>query len=161
MSGPKRSRREGLFSVYVGNLHPDITEEYISELFCKCGKIKDIIIMEQKESRASKFGFVRYGCQEDAVQAIKELNGWRVKSQKLIVDLARETYVKIKKAEPKQHMSVASLQVPDSLLPVVNHFDSLKNMVRVKEACVRINSEAFSHLGKFYMSKSQKVPEVG
>ena len=43
------------------------------------------------------FRFVRYGCIENAVQAIKELHGWRVKSQKIVVDLANETLVKMKK----------------------------------------------------------------
>ena len=39
----------------------------------------------------------------------------------------------------------------DALLPVVSHIDSMKNMVRVKEACVRVNLEAFSHIGNFFL----------
>ncbi|GFR94694.1 nuclear cap-binding protein subunit 2 [Elysia marginata] len=153
MSHSLRKWRESLFSVYVGNLHPETTKEDVCNLFSQCGVVKDMVILEPKKENGNPYGFVRYGCVEEAVRAIKELNGWPVKSQKILVDMGHDTFTKMKKSEPK-HASLP-VGVPDSRipLPVVSHIDSMKNMVRIKEACVRANSEAFSNSGIVKVSR--------
>ena len=50
--------------------------------------------------------------------------------------------------EPENVVPNATVTKTDERLPAVSHIDSIKNMVRVKEACVRIDSEAFTPLGK-------------
>ena len=50
--------------------------------------------------------------------------------------------------EPENVVPNATVAKTDEPLPAVSHIDSIKNMVRVKEACVRIDSEAFTPLGK-------------
>ncbi|GFN83817.1 nuclear cap-binding protein subunit 2 [Plakobranchus ocellatus] len=153
MSRSAKQRRSSLFSVYVGNLHPDVTEEDIFKLFSKCGTIRDHVLMEPKGNQTCQFGFVRYGCMKEAVQAIKELNGWSVKTQRIIVDIGHETGARMKIEEQDQSESVAALSSAHSSLPLESHINSIKNMVRLKEACVRVNAGVTSYSGAVKISR--------
>lgn len=67
---------EGMISLKVDNLTFRTTMEEVEEVFQKYGKIGDVYIPRDKETRRSRgFAFVRYYNEEDAEAAVEHLNG--------------------------------------------------------------------------------------
>lgn len=68
---------EGDFSVYVGDLDPNVTDSILLEAFSS--KFKSIlsanVIVDSITKRSKKFGFVRFGNGEESQKAITEMNG--------------------------------------------------------------------------------------
>ena len=67
----------GDFSVYVGDLDPNVTDTLLLETFQN--KYKSVlsanVIVDPITKRSKKFGFVRFSSQEDSQRAIAEMNG--------------------------------------------------------------------------------------
>ena len=68
---------EGDFSVYVGDLDPNVTDSILLEAFSS--KYKSIlsanVIVDSITKRSKKFGFVRFGSSEESQKAITEMSG--------------------------------------------------------------------------------------
>ena len=72
--------------IYVGNLPPDFTNKDLYELFAEFGRIESVLIAEDPKTGIQRdFGFLEM-YDDDAVRAIKELNGKNVKGSKLRVE---------------------------------------------------------------------------
>ncbi len=66
-------------TLYVGNLSFQTREEQIYELFGKCGDIKKVIIgLDKFHKTPCGFCFVEYHAREDAMSAIRYVNGTRL-----------------------------------------------------------------------------------
>ena len=83
--GPNTNRFEKDYTdsvggnLYVGNLHPKVSEEILFREFCKFGPIESLKIMhprtEEERQRGRNCGFVKFKEREDAELAIDELEG--------------------------------------------------------------------------------------
>lgn len=70
--------------LYVGNLKYSVTVEQITELFSKCGEVKNANIIEGKG-----FGFVEMSTNEEAEKAKEELGNTEFEGRILKVAEAR------------------------------------------------------------------------
>ncbi|CAL1531842.1 unnamed protein product [Lymnaea stagnalis] len=135
-----------LYSVFVGNLHEDVSENELCDLFMGSGEVVDHVLIKGKDRNKSNFGFVRYATQEEAVKSIKDFNGWSFKSQRIIVDIASNSGQKLNFAQPARSDEMAKLSFndpPPSLWSTSSH-DSVLNYNRVKETCSWVTDEFFA-----------------
>jgi len=76
--------------IYVGNLNYEVTDDELREIFSEFGELASADVIKDKFSGQSKgFGFVDMPDNDQAQQAIKELNGKLVKGRNLTVNEAR------------------------------------------------------------------------
>jgi len=76
--------------IYVGNLNYDVTDDELRETFGEFGEVASADVIKDKFNGQSKgFGFVDMPDNDQAQQAIKELNGKLVKGRNLTVNEAR------------------------------------------------------------------------
>ena len=77
-------------NIYVGNLSPDVKEEDLMNLFSNYGQVKEVKIIRDMFSQQSKgFGFIEMPGQQDAQNAISQLNTQDLMGKKLVVNEAR------------------------------------------------------------------------
>lgn len=82
-------------NIYVGNLDYKVRENDLEQLFGEYGEVSSANVIADKHSGRSKgFGFVVMENDDDAKQAIEELNGAMLKSREITVNEAkpRKTY---------------------------------------------------------------------
>ena len=78
-------------NIYVGNLNYNISEDELKEVFEKYGEVTSAKIISDKYSGRSKgFGFIEMSNDNDADEAIENLDGVDVKGRNLKVNKARE-----------------------------------------------------------------------
>ena len=76
--------------LYVGNLSYEVTDEQLTELFSKAGKVVSATVLkDQYSGRSRGFGFVEMGDEKEAKKAIELLNEKDFESRKMIVNEAR------------------------------------------------------------------------
>ena len=77
-------------NIYVGNLSYGVTEGQLQALFEDFGAVASVNLIKDKYSGESKgFGFVEMDKQNEAEEAIKQLNGRALDGRNLTVNLAR------------------------------------------------------------------------
>jgi len=78
-------------NIYIGNLHYNVNEEELKEIFKKYGEVMSVIIITDKYTGRSKgFGFIEMLNDEEANKAIENLNGTEIHGRKINVNQARE-----------------------------------------------------------------------
>ena len=78
-------------NIYVGNLHYEISEDQLKEIFEEYGEVTSTKIINDRETGRSKgFGFVEMGNEDEANKAISELNDAELKGRNMRVNQARE-----------------------------------------------------------------------
>jgi len=76
--------------IYVGNLHYKVDEEVLKEIFEEYGEVASVKIVTDSVTRRSKgFAFVSMNVEEEANQAIEELNEGELMGRKIVVNQAR------------------------------------------------------------------------
>jgi RNA recognition motif-containing protein len=76
--------------LYVGGLPYSVTGSQLEEMLSKFGKVTSCNLIIDKYSGQSKgFGFVELEKDEEADEAIKELNGKRLGEREITVNVAR------------------------------------------------------------------------
>jgi RNA recognition motif-containing protein len=76
--------------LYVGNLPHSLTEQDLTDLFSPYGNIKESkLIVDRDTNKSRGFGFVEMESKEEALKAIKELNGKDVEGREIVVNEAR------------------------------------------------------------------------
>ena len=76
--------------LYVGNLPYSATEEQLTELFSRAGKVDNVRVMrDMATGRARGFAFVEMGSDEDAQKAISEFHEQQMEGRALVVNEAR------------------------------------------------------------------------
>jgi len=76
--------------LYVGNLPYSATEASLQRLFAQFGTVDSVKIITDRDTGRSKgFGFVEMATDEEAEQAISQLNGKDMEGRKLNVNEAR------------------------------------------------------------------------
>ncbi|KAM4809536.1 cold-inducible RNA-binding protein A-like [Rhinophrynus dorsalis] len=75
--------------LFVGGLSFETTEQSIEEVFCKYGKITDVVVVKDRETQRSRgFGFVTFENTDDAKDAMLAMNGKSVDGRQIRVDQA-------------------------------------------------------------------------
>ena len=74
--------------IFIRNLPPKVTEEDLSLLFSKCGKIEEIIIK-------NNFAFIEYTTVQSSLNAIRNFNNYNVHGTKIVVEQAKTRNEKI------------------------------------------------------------------
>ena len=78
-------------NIYVGNLHYELTEDELKGVFEEFGQVNSSKIITDKYSGRSKgFGFVEMENDDEANQAIENLNETDIKGRNARVNQARE-----------------------------------------------------------------------
>jgi len=76
--------------LYVGNLPYAATEDQLSELFGRVGKVDSVRVMrDMATGRARGFAFVEMGSDEDAQKAITDFHEYKMEGRALVVNEAR------------------------------------------------------------------------
>src|SRR5262249_40824825 len=76
--------------LYVGNLPFNTTENELQELFSKAGAVQEVMLMQDKFTGKSRgFAFVTMGSEQDAQNAISQINGTTLEGRALTVNEAR------------------------------------------------------------------------
>jgi cold-inducible RNA-binding protein len=76
--------------LYVGNLPYEVKEEDLTKNFGEIGECIAVNIVKDKYSGSSRgFGFVEMGTEEEAQEAIRQLNGKELFGRKIVVQEAR------------------------------------------------------------------------
>ncbi len=75
--------------LYIGNLNWDATEDDLKELFADYGEIEEVVIVKDKFNRSKGFAFVTLQDDDQAQNAISNLNGNDFMNRPLVVDVAR------------------------------------------------------------------------
>ena len=76
--------------LYVGNLPYSATEDQLTELFSRAGKVDSVRVMrDMATGRARGFAFVEMGSDEDAQKAISEFHEHQMEGRALVVNEAR------------------------------------------------------------------------
>src|ERR671934_1033707 len=76
--------------LYVGNLPYSTTEDQLTELFSRAGKVDSVRVMrDMATGRARGFAFVEMGSDEDAQKAISEFHEHQMEGRALVVNEAR------------------------------------------------------------------------
>ena len=78
-------------NLYIGNLHYNVNEEELKEIFKTYGEVMSVRIITDKYTGNSKgFGFIEMLNDAEANKAIDNLNGTEIRGKKVIVNQARE-----------------------------------------------------------------------
>src|ERR1041385_1784336 len=76
--------------LYVGNLSFNTTENELQELFSQAGAVQEVTLMQDKFTGKSRgFAFVTMSSEQEAQNAISQLNGKTVEGRPLTVNEAR------------------------------------------------------------------------
>jgi RNA recognition motif-containing protein len=76
--------------LYVGNLSFNTTENELQELFAQAGTVQEVTLMQDKFTGKSRgFAFVTMGSDQEAQNAITQVNGKTVDGRALTVNEAR------------------------------------------------------------------------
>jgi RNA recognition motif-containing protein len=76
--------------LYVGSLPYSVNDEILSQLFSPYGSVESAKVITDRETGLSKgFGFVEMASEEEAAEAIKNLNGSGYEGRTLAVSKAR------------------------------------------------------------------------
>jgi cold-inducible RNA-binding protein len=76
--------------LYVGNLPYSTSEDQLTELFSRAGKVDTVRVMrDMATGRARGFAFVEMGSDEEAQRAISELHEHQLEGRPLVVNEAR------------------------------------------------------------------------
>jgi RNA recognition motif-containing protein len=76
--------------LYVGNLPYSTSEDQLTELFSRAGKVDTVRVMrDMATGRARGFAFVEMGTDEEAQRAISELHEHQLDGRALVVNEAR------------------------------------------------------------------------
>lgn len=76
--------------LFVGSLPWAVDDDKLRELFSQAGTVVSAQVIKDRETGRSRgFGFVEMSTEEEAQNAVKNLNGSDVEGRNIVVSLAR------------------------------------------------------------------------
>ncbi|MFA7628215.1 MAG: RNA-binding protein [Candidatus Dojkabacteria bacterium] len=77
--------------LFVGNLSWDVRDEQLKEVFSEVGTVEEaVVIIDRMKNRSKGFGFVTMSTEEEAQNALEQINGKEVDGRPINVSEARE-----------------------------------------------------------------------
>ncbi|XP_060474976.2 polyadenylate-binding protein 1-like isoform X2 [Panthera onca] len=77
-------------NIYVKNLHVDVDEQGLQDLFSQFGKMLSVKVMRDDSGHSRGFGFVNFEKHEEAQKAVTDMNGKEVRGRLLYVGRAQK-----------------------------------------------------------------------
>uniref|UniRef100_A0A8D2AK53 Polyadenylate-binding protein n=1 Tax=Sciurus vulgaris TaxID=55149 RepID=A0A8D2AK53_SCIVU len=77
-------------NIYVKNLHADVGEQGLRDLFSPFGKMLSVKVMRDNSGHSRGFGFVNFEKHEEAQKAVDQMNGKEVSGRLLYVGRAQK-----------------------------------------------------------------------
>jgi len=76
--------------LYVGSLAYSVNDDQLKEMFAAVGSVTSAQVIVDRDSNQSKgFGFVEMSSEDEAKEAIKQLNGKEIDGRAIVVNEAR------------------------------------------------------------------------
>src|SRR3989344_7032672 len=76
--------------LYVGSLAYSVNDDQLKDLFAAVGTVTSAQVIVDRDTNQSKgFGFVEMSTEDEAKEAIKQLNGKEIDGRTLVVNEAR------------------------------------------------------------------------
>lgn len=76
--------------LFVGSLPWAVDDQKLGEIFSQAGNVVSAQVVKDRETGRSRgFGFVEMSTDEEAQNAVKNLNGMDVDGRKIVVNIAR------------------------------------------------------------------------
>ena len=76
--------------LFVGSLPWAVDDARLAEIFAQAGNVVSAQVVKDRETGRSRgFGFVEMSSDEEAQNAVKNLNGADVEGRKIVVNIAR------------------------------------------------------------------------
>jgi RNA recognition motif-containing protein len=83
--------KEESMKIFVGNLSPEVLEQELNTLFSEHGSVSSVKIARDISTQMSRgFGFVEMPRKVDAKKALKSLNEFELKGEKIVVNEAKQ-----------------------------------------------------------------------
>ena len=98
MKKKNNSTRNNFCTLYIGNLNPKTREDKIYTLFQQFGKINSCQIIKDEEGNSKNHGFITFYNKENAEEAKKKLNLYKIDNNEIRIDFKKENPVSEKKA---------------------------------------------------------------
>ncbi|GJP44619.1 hypothetical protein CLOM_g3992 [Closterium sp. NIES-68] len=78
------------FSIFVGDLAPDVNDYLLSETFrCRYGSVRGAkVVVDNVSGRTKGYGFVRFSSEEERERALHEMNGQMCSSRPMRISIA-------------------------------------------------------------------------
>ena len=90
--------------IFVGNLSTDVIEEELNTLFSEHGSVSSVKIVRDLSNQMSRgFGFVEMPRKVDAKKALKTLNKFELKGEKIVVNEAKQERDRKSAGSRKKH----------------------------------------------------------
>jgi RNA recognition motif-containing protein len=78
-------------NIFIANLNYKIQDKKLEEIFGEYGEVTSAKIIFDRETKRSKgFGFVEMPNEEQAIQAIEDLNGVELEGRQIVVKKAND-----------------------------------------------------------------------
>jgi RNA-binding protein 39 len=71
--------------VYVGNIHINLSETDVRQVFDPFGPVENVSLHPAVEGRSGGYAFVQYRSSEDARKAVQQMNGFELGGRQLKV----------------------------------------------------------------------------
>ncbi|KAM4842352.1 polyadenylate-binding protein 1-like [Thomomys bottae] len=84
------ARKQEFTNIYVKNLHADMDEQGLQDLFSQFGKMLSVKVMRNSSGQSRGFGFVNFEKHEDAQKAVDHMNSQEVSGRLLYVGRAQK-----------------------------------------------------------------------
>ncbi len=76
--------------LFVGSLPWAVDDQKLGEIFSQAGNVVSAQVVKDRETGRSRgFGFVEMSTDEEAQNAVKNLNGLDIEGRKIVVNIAR------------------------------------------------------------------------
>ena len=76
--------------MFVGSLPWAVDDAKLAEIFAQAGNVVSAQVVKDRETGRSRgFGFVEMSTDEEAQNAVKNLNGTDIEGRKIVVNIAR------------------------------------------------------------------------
>ncbi|CDY56198.1 BnaA05g36900D [Brassica napus] len=142
----------GWFNLYVKNLSDAINETRLREIFGSYGKIVSAKVMRDENGKSKGFGFVAFSTLDESKHAKRELHGFIVDGQSLVVRVAERKEDRFKRmqqyhpVQSRHYMQAAP--VPSPAQPVPPSMDSPYGYLQP------------FHIGAYYYPMATQVPQM-
>ena len=77
-------------NIYIGNLNYDISEDELMDIFKEYGEVASVkIIIDKYSGRSKGFGFIDMPNDQEATEAMENINDTDIKGRRIKVNQAR------------------------------------------------------------------------
>ncbi|KAI0319710.1 hypothetical protein OF83DRAFT_1054579, partial [Amylostereum chailletii] len=127
--------------LYVGNLHPSVTEHTLIRVFSKFGSLSNLDFLFHKsgalKGKPRGYAFVQYSSATDAESALSNASGKLLRGRRLVVTRAHQAPLDAASNMPRRIVNEAGRPTALSLLKSTEGRDRTRDKIALLEAKLR------------------------